>query len=273
MKFVRTPLFLTTAIISFLSLNVYAFHEFGVSPLELFHPTSEDHARIRRRPLLSPTSYLPCPGIARQSSLIDDNDIDDCDRPWLTTGLLISSFSDGIKPNPDAQDFLLRGLVKAMLTEKQRKAENSVHNSAIQSPCCGPDISALNSLETADNALATLEEQHQSTSTSWSNLVESLLLDDEGNDELELRFLYIPTAMYALRADSQNTPGKQRQRARADGKKRRNEIVELIKDQLGEKVSVLAVTLDFDDGSVKQPEGSEDKRRFPTVSNGDSLTG
>ena len=274
MKFVRTPLFLTTTISSFLSLNVYAFHQFGVSPLELFHPKSEDHARIRRRPILSPTSYLLCPGTARQSSLINDNDIDDGDRPWLTTGLLISSFSDGIKPNPEAQDFLLRGLVKAMLTEKQRKAEISVHNSAIQSPCCGPDIGALNSLETADNALATLiEGQTPSTSTSWNDLVDSLLLDDEGSDELELRFLYIPTAMYALRADSQNTPGKQRQRARADGKKRRNEIVQLIKDKLGEKVSVLAVTLDFDDGSVKQPEGSDDKRRFPTVSSGERFTG
>jgi len=50
---------------------------------------------------------------------------------------------------------------------------------------------------------------------------------------LELRLVYIPTAMYALRCDSTNTPGKQRQRARADGKKRRNELVSMVEKLMG----------------------------------------
>ena len=43
-----------------------------------------------------------------------------------------------------------------------------------------------------------------------------------------IRILYIPTAMYALQTDSSSTPGKQRQRARADGKKRRDLIIQYI---------------------------------------------
>ena len=45
-----------------------------------------------------------------------------------------------------------------------------------------------------------------------------------------LRILYIPTAMYALQPKSTNTPGKQRQRARADGKQRRDHIIEYIQN-------------------------------------------
>ena len=97
---------------------------------------------------------------------------------------------------------------------------------------------------------------------------------------LNLRILYIPTAMYALRPDSTSTPGKQRGRNRADGKKRRTEIIRLLAglfeqarlvnssedDADAEKgrctlrgqeeplLAIRTVTLDFDDGSIKQPE-------------------
>jgi hypothetical protein len=177
------------------------------------------------------------------------------------TGVLASSFSDGIVPNPDVKDFLMGGLIKSLLAEKQTKAENAIKGSVIVSPCNGPNISALNSLELADDRLASLQKDP----SSWSDIAHDLLMEDD-NNELELRFVYIPTALYALRADSENSPGKQRQRARADGKQRRNAIVDLLKEQLNDTISVLAVTLDFDDGSVKQPEGSGDKRRFPKVS-------
>ena len=51
--------------------------------------------------------------------------------------------------------------------------------------------------------------------------------------------------MYALRPDSDNTPGKQRQRARADGKKRRtaiiNQLQELFEDGEFWNVDILFV--------------------------------
>jgi len=87
---------------------------------------------------------------------------------------------------------------------------------------------------------------------------------------MELKVLYIPTAMYAIRADSENTPGKQRQRARADGKKKRDQVVQYIQEMfsaspVGENLNILAVTLDLDDGSIKQPTstGSADSKSFP----------
>ena len=49
---------------------------------------------------------------------------------------------------------------------------------------------------------------------------------------LDIRILYVPTAMYALRPDSKSTPGKQRGRNRADGKKRRTEIIRLLAGEL-----------------------------------------
>jgi hypothetical protein len=100
---------------------------------------------------------------------------------------------------------------------------------------------------------------------SWQASLQSLILEQQQQQQqlLELRFLYIPTAMYALRKDSNNSPGKQRQRARADGKKRRNEIVNLLNKKLGEKVNVLTVTLELEEGSIKQPDGSEDPSKFP----------
>jgi hypothetical protein len=139
-----------------------------------------------------------------------------------------------------------------------------VASSAVQSPCCGPiDIAALTSLEAADDAIRDIQQGRK----PWEEVLDSLIImDDDDGHTLELRFLYVPTAMYAIRSDSTNSPGKQRQRARADGKQRRNEIANLLSERLGDRVPILTITLDLDDASVKQPEGSEDPSRFPTVS-------
>ena len=85
------------------------------------------------------------------------------------------------------------------------------------------------------------------------------------DDSNRLRLVYIPTAMYALRRESNNTPGKQRQRARADAKKRRDRLVQILSELLP-NCQVLAVTLDFADGSIKHPGGSNDANDFPKVS-------
>ena len=180
---------------------------------------------------------------------------------WLKHGLLMSSFSDGLKPNPHAIEFLMRGLVASLWKEhRQRKAEEAVTESVRQSPCCGPNLDDLKSMEIADTALLDLEEGRM----PWKDVLNDLV---EGNVDgtLELRFLYIPTAMYAIRQDSTQSPGIQRQRARADGKKRRNEIVHLLSSQLEGKVPIRVVTLDLDDSSIKQPDGHDDATTIPKV--------
>ena len=91
-------------------------------------------------------------------------------------------------------------------------------------------------------------------------------IDKQDINQQQLRFLYIPTAMYALRTDSVNSPGKQRQRARVNGMKRRTAVLQLVRELLDDDdVLILAVTLDLDDGSIKQPEGSTDMSLFPTA--------
>lgn len=130
---------------------------------------------------------------------------------WLNTGLLLSSFTDGLKPNDDAINFLMQGLVRKLwrdhlgLAEIELKVEESVR----ASPCCGP--TDLDSLVDMENADAALTEQDKNT---WQKSLETLITESATKEEedLELRFLYIPTALYALRSDSNNTPGKQRQR-------------------------------------------------------------
>lgn len=126
-------------------------------------------------------------------------------------------------------------------------------------------------------------------------------IEDKDDDDamLNVRILYIPTASYALNPQSSNTPGKQRQRARADGKKRRTQLLKLLEDLLssnhdnnennsgsdggdgggGEspdengsdprlrrrRINLLSTTLDLDDGSLKQPVGSTNAALFPTT--------
>ena len=174
---------------------------------------------------------------------------------WLNCGLLISSWSDGVLPNPEALEFLKKGLACSLLSELQRNAENSVESSVIFSPCCGPDTEALTNMELVDKTLESVQ-QDPTAINEWLDRLDT---------PIDIKVLYIPTALYALRADSTNSPGKQRQRARADGKKRRTHVVETIQKLFRDKVNVLAVTLDLDDGSIKQPQGSDDENDFPNV--------
>lgn len=162
--------------------------------------------------------------------------------------------------NPQALAFLKKGLACSLLSDLQQKVEASVASSAIQSPCCGPDTEALSTLDAVDKMLTAIQ-QGSSSSTNIDEWLRNIDIP------MQLRVLYIPTAMYALRADSNNTPGKQRQRARADGKKRRSLIVETVRDMFPESIGVVTVTLDLDDGSIKQPDGgSDDENDFPKVS-------
>jgi len=154
----------------------------------------------------------------------------------LNHALLVSSFSDGIQPNPEAQQFLIDGIIEADRKQRQQHIEDDLRQSVLASPCNGPDPELLSQLE---------------------NVADSELK--------ELRFLYIPTAMYALRAESMQTPGKQRQRARADGKKRRNQIVAMLQQHLSDDAEVHVTTLDFMDGSLKQSEGTDDTSKFPVT--------
>lgn len=167
---------------------------------------------------------------------------------WASWALLISSWTDGVAESPQAKSFLKQGLTRTLLAEEQAVAEKSVESSAVFSPCCGPDTKALEEMEKIDKVVETIKENPDNI----DSLIESL------PGLPSLRVVYIPTALYALRIDSQNTPGKQRQRARADGKKRRNEVVRIIKELFQDRVSVQVVTVDLDDGSVKQPDGFED---------------
>jgi len=174
----------------------------------------------------------------------------------MREGLMISSFSDGLIPNDAARACLQRGLVRALLSELQQAAETALESSVMASPCNGPNTEALRNLESVDEAMEQLLKEPSSSSNNNNNNPLELLQSCTTGQDLELRFVYIPTAMYALRPESNNTPGKQRQRARADGKKRRNEIVQLLQQELSGAVNVAAVTLDLDDGSIKQPEST-----------------
>jgi hypothetical protein len=190
----------------------------------------------------------------------------------MSQGLLISSFSDGLLPNQAAHAYLQKGLIRSMLTQKQHETELRIKQSVEYSPCAGPDIQALEHLECIDAALDKLKDD--STTTSPLDVLRHYQKyhcafrndNDKNTDDssLILRFVYVPTAMYALRLDSNNTPGKQRQRARADGKARRNAIVKLLHQLLPPSiVQIHVITLDWDDGSIKQPEGSLEANHFP----------
>jgi Peptidase family S51 len=155
---------------------------------------------------------------------------------WMKEGLLISSFSDGLLPNPIAHHYLKQGLLRAVLRQEQATAEAKLEESVKFSPCNGPDMDLLARLEQAD--------------ANFSNLTV-----EAARAAGPVRFLYIPTAMYALRTDSTSPPGRQRQRARADAKQRRSDVVNLLRTMFNNTIEVCVVTLDLDDGSLKQPEG------------------
>jgi ribosomal protein L28 len=218
-------------------------------------------------------------GAGSSPHLTEDLKMTSSTNHWATYALLFSSWTDGVAASNDAQAFLKYSLLRKMLSDKIYRHESEVTNSVRFSPCNGPDVNALNNLEKVDELI----ERGQSllgdtdiicddgTFNSWSVEVMNYLAA-ESNGLLEFRFLYIPTAMYALDPQSSNTPGKQRQRARADGKKRRDQVANLLSELFVSdgarkaKVNVCAITLDLDDGSLKQPIGFLDQASIPKVS-------
>jgi len=218
---------------------------------------------------------------------------------WMDRGMMLSSFSDGILPNPKARRLLGWGVVRSWLMQIQRRVEGRIADSVKFSPCAGPtDVPALNQLELVDEAVRLAEEQllqlvgitnkdidgaedSTSATTTTTQQLRQLLkelfeenggkgIDDDDDDStdnemlFEVRFAYAPTALYALRSDSNNTPGRQRQRARADGKQRRDLVARLLREELSSllqlplplrrRMTLSIATIDFDDGSVKQTE-------------------
>lgn len=210
----------------------------------------------------------------QQLRLAESNDVSST-AGWATHALLFSSWTDGVAANKDAQLLLKYSLLTKMLREKLNNHEEEVKSSVEFSPCNGPDISALNNLEIADvlldqgNSILESNSIINDSFSTWSKGVLKWLL--RTNKSVELKFLYIPTAMYALSPSSSNTPGKQRQRARADGKKRRDQVMKLLNEMFTEnddettKLNICAITLDLDDGSLKQPAGFLNQDSVPKV--------
>ena len=190
------------------------------------------------------------------------NHHDNHEGEWkLQHGLLLSSFTDGLLNNVAAQETLRHGLNRALLLEATRHVESLLQTSAKFSPCCGPtNLPALTFLEQLDDAVTKLDNDDEETDPLelfWNCFSQQSVLQDY---PLVIRVAYIPTAMYALRFESQNTPGKQRQRARADAKQRRDELFRLVEQLMttssGTCILVQICTVDWDDGSVKQPQQS-----------------
>lgn len=240
---------------------------FVVAALGLVHPGVA--FTVNLRPIVIGTSYQPLTvfrsgGVAKAIHGNSRTSEEEKEQEWLSHGLLFSSFSDGLGKNSQAQAFLLEGLAKALLVEQCSNAEDQVKSSVLASPCNGPDVALLSDLDDIDERLAQVKNHADPLS----------LLPPTSSSSLELRFVYIPTAMYAVRPESNRTPGKQRQTARADGKKRRDRIVRLLSEMLAPvaDVNVRAVTLDLDDGSIKQPQqgpvSSAAGGKFPFPTNG-----
>ena len=178
----------------------------------------------------------------------------------------------GVASNNDARSFLKYALLRKMLRDNIHRYEDEVKTSVEFSPCNGPDVDALNCLEMVDELIEReqliLRENrimaNDDAFNKWSDDAMDYLLS-VSNGSIDLRFLYIPTAMYALNPQSSNTPGKQRQRARADGKKRRDQVTNVIDELFNAKIQISAITLDLDDGSLKQAIGFSDQESIPKV--------
>ena len=214
------------------------------------------------------TKSLSSFAVSSATSAVADNTkdaIDNADKPWASHALLFSSLSDGIIPNNGARSFLRYSLVNSLLSEKITQSEDSLESSVKFSPCNGPDIQSLNSLEYIDELYNGgqrfssddfVDDTNGNEVDSWATKSLKYLLSDEMKEDINVRVLYIPTASYALNPNSSNTPGKQRQRARADGKKRRTQLLNLLDEVLSSssinedesQFKLLATTLDLDDG-------------------------
>ena len=239
--------------------------------------------RRQRQPLhqqtasTTPTTEKPTPAAAAlqqqddqfQSSSSPSSSSAPPPPPWIMReGLLISSFADGLVRNAAARNQLRHSLIRVLLAEQQRAAESELESSVVFSPCNGPNVSALDRLEGIDRAMEELLSRGAAAAGGNGNDDPLEILRDSGaapqqqqqqqqQPPFELRLLYIPTALYSPRPGSSSTPGRQRQRTRADGRKRRDAVVQLLKEELmrqqEEDISIAAVTLDLGDGSVRHP--------------------
>ena len=216
------------------------------------------------------------------------------DHVMMNFGILLSSFTDGMASTSTRQ-FFQYSLASLLAMDKIIETQDAIEESAKFSPCQVPDVDLLTVLEQGDELGLSLGGGKSDSVAADLNREERTKLimqyiAKSHDVDMDIRVLYIPTAMYALRADSNNSPGKQRQRARADGKKRRNQLVRYIEDHVSTQISrtegdndnnsdsdnndsgsgddvnvnILAVTLDLDDGSIKQTSGSEDVSKFPS---------
>jgi hypothetical protein len=191
----------------FLAFSFFTLH-FSRSRALLYSPA----------PSLAPVFHMlrPRQVDAEASPPISDTASTPTLKQWATHALLFSSWTDGVTANPNARSFLKYGISRKMLSDKRSRQENVVEASVEFSPCNGPNIDALNNLELIDKLVERgrglikkeggLVEDGEELN-SWSNEVLQYLIGGK-NDKLDLRFLYIPTAMYALNPQSSNTPGE-----------------------------------------------------------------
>jgi hypothetical protein len=275
----RTTLAAVMVAIWWVSTTVHSVESFILQEQTCSQYLSRSISKVK----FSRTVRSSMPTTAEYESFAAVTDPSSVSSAWLDKGLILSSFTDGLKTNPPALDWLMNALVETLWKEEQERAEASLKESSIVSPCNGPDPVLLEQLEDTDTVVEAM--QMQSSDTDWKKQLALLCrtkrrrtydgtignADSAADDPIDLRVLYIPTAMYALRPGSTSKPGKQRGRNRADGKKRRDEILSLLADQLefflelesddassssssDEVFTVRTVTMDLDDASVKQPE-------------------
>ena len=234
---VQFPLFILRPSIHRLSTGGSSFSARSLSPSCCLLGSR----RFYNRPIIE-SAYVG-PGTSISSSAKDVEET----RANIPHGLLFSSFTEGVRPSKEVANFVKKRLWPAMVSEALREQQ-------------------------------TMEQLLSAKSLLLDQLLEQPMYENPDSQKainyykeqlvLPLRLLYIPTAMYALRKDSLNTPGKQRQRARADAKSRRDTIVQYLQNLFVHNpqnattnappftIDISALTLDLEDGSLKHPFGS-----------------
>jgi peptidase E len=145
------------------------------------------------------------------------------------------------------------------MEQEVSRRERTDARSALSSPGNGP--------YTVDVADPDLSIQNRNISSSSNLDMDKSTITLYGGGIL--RFIYVPTARYALKSQCTDAPDTQRQRARAEALERRSEIITTLsnifskpKDQENQ-ICIHSVNLDFDDGSIEDCEGSQDEHDFP----------
>ena len=135
---------------------------------------------------------------------------------------------------------------------------------ALSSPCQGQDPVAPQALDMADRQVPINDKGR--------TLLSELFIDNSNrtsNGGGVLRFIYVPTARYAMKSNTTDTPDTQRQRAQTEAKKRRSQIITMLSSIFFEpefqenQIRIHSVNLDFDDGSIEDREGSLNESDFP----------